>query len=129
MEVDGWAWCRSTDEESGDELPDHIAPTDCVDKGPLDALMLGLWDMCNEDGLFRYDVTACSTKVLPGQYGFIAQLNEGRATKKRPTEFRVDQVCALMQSKVSCPCFSTSFECSKLRRQHFCLCLSNLFVL
>lgn len=45
-----------------------------------------------ERGLFRYDVTACETKVLAGNYGFIAQLNEGRHLKKRPTEFRVDTV-------------------------------------
>ena len=37
-------------------------------------------------------MTACPTKVIPGMFGFVAQLNEGRATKKRPTEFRVDQV-------------------------------------
>lgn len=43
-------------------------------------------------GLFRYDVTACETKVIPGEYGFIAQLNEGRHLKKRLTEFRVDKV-------------------------------------
>ncbi|KAG1328151.1 putative GDP-L-galactose phosphorylase 1 [Cocos nucifera] len=43
-------------------------------------------------GLFRYDVTACETKVIPGEHGFIAQLNEGRHLKKRPTEFRVDRV-------------------------------------
>lgn len=43
-------------------------------------------------GLFRYDVTACESKVIPGTQGFIAQLNEGGHLKKRPTEFRVDQV-------------------------------------
>lgn len=43
-------------------------------------------------GLFRYDVTTCKTKVIPGNYGFIAQLNEGRHLKKCLTEFRVDQV-------------------------------------
>ncbi|XP_073155038.1 GDP-L-galactose phosphorylase 1-like isoform X2 [Henckelia pumila] len=43
-------------------------------------------------GLFRYDVTSCETKVIPGKYGFIAQLNEGRHLKKRPTEFRIDKV-------------------------------------
>jgi len=43
-------------------------------------------------GLFRYDVTACDTKIIPGRYGFIAQLNKGRHLKKRPTEFRVDKV-------------------------------------
>lgn len=31
-------------------------------------------------------------QMLPGEYGFIAQLNEGRHLQKRPTEFRVDQV-------------------------------------
>ena len=58
----------------------------------LDTLLLALWEDCADQGLFRYDVTACPTRVVPGVYGFIAQLNEGRATKKRPTEFRVDQV-------------------------------------
>lgn len=43
-------------------------------------------------GLFQYDVTTCETKVIPGERGFIAQLNEGRHLKKRPTEFRVDRV-------------------------------------
>lgn len=58
----------------------------------LDALLLGEWEDRMQRGLFRYDVTACETKVIPGQYGFIAQLNEGRHLKKRPTEFRVDKV-------------------------------------
>jgi len=50
-------------------------------------------------GLFRYDVTACETKVIPGEHGFIAQLNEGRHLKKRPTEFRVDRVLQPFDSK------------------------------
>ncbi|KAJ8766566.1 hypothetical protein K2173_023813 [Erythroxylum novogranatense] len=58
----------------------------------LDYLLLGQWEDRMRRGLFRYDVTACETKVIPGQFGFIAQLNEGRHLKKRPTEFRVDKV-------------------------------------
>ncbi|KAL8162530.1 hypothetical protein V2J09_014019 [Rumex salicifolius] len=58
----------------------------------LDSLLLGEWENRTERGLFRYDVTACETKVIPGEYGFVAQLNEGRHLKKRPTEFRVDKV-------------------------------------
>ncbi|XP_068666091.1 GDP-L-galactose phosphorylase 2-like [Aristolochia californica] len=58
----------------------------------LDTLLLGEWEDRVSRGLFRYDVTACETKVIPGEYGFIAQLNEGRHLKKRPTEFRVDRV-------------------------------------
>ncbi|CAK9163909.1 unnamed protein product [Ilex paraguariensis] len=58
----------------------------------LDSLLLGEWEDRVQRGLFRYDVTACETKVIPGDYGFIAQLNEGRHLKKRPTEFRVDKV-------------------------------------
>ncbi|GMH05760.1 hypothetical protein Nepgr_007600 [Nepenthes gracilis] len=58
----------------------------------LESLLLGEWEDRMHRGLFRYDVTACETKVIPGQYGFIAQLNEGRHLKKRPTEFRVDKV-------------------------------------
>lgn len=58
----------------------------------LHSLLLGQWEDRMKQGLFRYDVTTCETKIIPGEYGFIAQLNEGRHLKKRPTEFRVDQV-------------------------------------
>ncbi|KAG0499786.1 hypothetical protein HPP92_004477 [Vanilla planifolia] len=58
----------------------------------LNTLVLGQWEERMNRGLFRYDVTACETKVIPGVHGFVAQLNEGRHLKKRPTEFRVDQV-------------------------------------
>jgi GDP-L-galactose phosphorylase len=58
----------------------------------LDSLILAEWEDRAEQGLFRYDVTACPTCVLSGSYGFIAQLNEGRLSKKRPTEFCIDQV-------------------------------------
>ncbi|KAL7217086.1 hypothetical protein ACSBR1_028906 [Camellia fascicularis] len=58
----------------------------------LDSLLLGEWEDRMQKGLFRYDVTACETKVIPGGYGFVAQLNEGRHLKKRPTEFQVDKV-------------------------------------
>ncbi|XP_059662450.1 GDP-L-galactose phosphorylase 1-like [Cornus florida] len=58
----------------------------------LDSLILGEWEDRMQRGLFRYDVTACQTKVIPGEFGFIAQLNEGRHLNKRPTEFRVDRV-------------------------------------
>lgn len=58
----------------------------------LDNLLLGQWEDRMSQGLFRYDVTLCETRIIPGNYGFIAQLNEGRHMKKRPTEFRVDQV-------------------------------------
>lgn len=40
----------------------------------------------------RYDVSVCPTKVVPGSMGFVAQLNVGRATQKRATEFKLDQV-------------------------------------
>ncbi|KAF8409605.1 hypothetical protein HHK36_005683 [Tetracentron sinense] len=67
----------------------------CGDETPvafLDSLLLGEWEDRMQKGFFRYDVTACETKVIPSEYGFIAQLNEGRHLKKRPTEFRVDKV-------------------------------------
>jgi len=55
-------------------------------------LLLGQWEDRMTQGLFRYDVTSCETKLIPGNLGFVAQLNEGRHLKKRPTEFRVDRV-------------------------------------
>ncbi|XP_043693653.1 GDP-L-galactose phosphorylase 2-like [Telopea speciosissima] len=65
----------------------------------LDSLLLGEWEDRMQRGLFRYDVTACETKVIPGEYGFIAQLNEGRHLKKRPTEFQVDKVLQQFDGK------------------------------
>ncbi|CAN6445646.1 unnamed protein product [Victoria cruziana] len=58
----------------------------------FDTLLMGEWEDRMNRGLFRYDVTACETKVIPGNYGFIAQLNEGRRLEKRPTEFGVGRV-------------------------------------
>lgn len=58
----------------------------------LDTALTAMWEECLADGLFRYDLSTTSTKVIPGKLGLIAQLNLGRATMKRPTEFRVDQV-------------------------------------
>lgn len=58
----------------------------------LSDLLLGQWEERMSKGLFQYDVTACETKIIPGIFGFIAQLNEGRHLKKRPTQFRIDQV-------------------------------------
>lgn len=62
----------------------------------LDSVLLAEWEDRHERGLFRYDVTACPTKAVAGAYGFIAQLNEGRGSKKRPTEFTADKVCSLL---------------------------------
>ena len=62
------------------------------EKSFLRGLLFGQWEDRMRRGLFRYDVTTCETKIIPGELGFVAQLNEGRHTKKRPTEFRVDRV-------------------------------------
>ncbi|GER43918.1 GDP-L-galactose phosphorylase 1 [Striga asiatica] len=85
-----YAFKKANEVGSGKSLVSTVkneAPTDF-----LNSLLLGEWEDRMKRGLFRYDVTACETKVIPGEYGFIAQLNEGRHLKKRPTEFRVDKV-------------------------------------
>ncbi len=93
------SWCRSwlsgaSDEEgSGSEGRVPSPPSsDAEGTSLLDTVLLAEWEDRAEQGLFRYDVTACPTKVVPGAYGFVAQFNEGRGSKKRPTEFRVDKV-------------------------------------
>lgn len=79
-----------------------------------------------KQGLFRYDVTTCETKIIPGDFGFIAQLNEGRHLKKRPTEFRVDQVLQPFDdtkfnfTKVGQEEVLFRFEQGKHTRSHFC---------
>ena len=53
-------------------------------------------------------------KVLPGEFGFVAQLNEGRHSKKRPTEFRVDQVLQAYDPK--------KFNFSKVGQEEVLFC-------
>ncbi len=61
--------------------------------GTLDTLVAALWEDCAARGLFRYDVASCATRVLRGsRWRWVVQLNEGRATKKRPTELKLDAV-------------------------------------
>ena len=50
------------------------------------------WEIRLANGIFHYDVTSCPNKVVNGRFQYIAQLNEGRANKKRATEFKLDQV-------------------------------------
>ncbi|XP_066307673.1 GDP-L-galactose phosphorylase 2-like isoform X2 [Miscanthus floridulus] len=50
------------------------------------------WDDRKMRGLFHHDISSCETKVLPGEYNFVATLIEGRDQKKRPTEFTMNQV-------------------------------------
>ncbi|OAY82608.1 GDP-L-galactose phosphorylase 1-like isoform X1 [Ananas comosus] len=54
--------------------------------------LLEEWDDRKVRGLFHHDIAACETKVLPGKHNFIIVLIEGRDLKKRPTEFRIDEV-------------------------------------
>lgn len=61
-------------------------------RSTIDTVVTSLWDDCAARGLFRYDVSQCDSKIVPGKWGWVAQLNEGRASKKRPTELRVDAV-------------------------------------
>ncbi|KAG2443234.1 hypothetical protein HYH02_009307 [Chlamydomonas schloesseri] len=58
----------------------------------LEQVVMSLWEDRADRGMFRYDVSQCASRVLPGAAGYLAQLNEGRATKKRPTEFSADRV-------------------------------------
>ncbi|KAL3701801.1 hypothetical protein R1sor_019823 [Riccia sorocarpa] len=58
----------------------------------LDEIIQHEWQEREKKNLFRYNVAECESKLLQGPSGYIAQLNEGRHSKKRPTEFRVDEV-------------------------------------
>ncbi|XAR51464.1 GDP-L-galactose phosphorylase [Bertholletia excelsa] len=87
-----YAFKKDEDELTDNSKGNHSSSGEGHPIAFLNNLLLGHWDERMARGLFRYDVTTCETKIIPGSYGFIAQLNEGRHLKKRPTEFRVDQV-------------------------------------
>ncbi|XP_073029628.1 GDP-L-galactose phosphorylase 1-like isoform X2 [Primulina eburnea] len=74
-------------------LEDHKSVTLGCDRNFLGSCWLpGQWEDRMRRGLFKHDVTSCETKVIPGKYGFIAQLNKGSHIKKPPTEFRIDKI-------------------------------------
>jgi len=83
------AFGEETESASGDFSSASLSD---LGQSAFDDILLAHWEDRAEMGLFRYDVTECATKVLPGKLNFVAQLNEGRALKKRPTEYAVDQV-------------------------------------
>lgn len=64
-----------------------------TDASEFDRILISAWEDRFAGGLFRYDVTAVSTKVIDGEKKYVAQFNIGRATNKRPTEFSIDKVC------------------------------------
>jgi len=68
------------------------SPKSGLPRSVLDNILISEWDKRAAQGLFRYDVTTVESKLLPGKWGFISQCNEGRGSKKRATEYRVDQV-------------------------------------
>ncbi|BDA41606.1 GDP-D-glucose phosphorylase 1 [Coccomyxa sp. Obi] len=89
------SWLSGSSDDEGSATEGRVPSPPSSDGGSnslLDTVLLAEWEDRAEQGLFRYDVTACPTKMVPGAYGFVAQFNEGRGSKKRPTEFRVDRV-------------------------------------
>lgn len=109
------SWLSGSSDDEGSASEGRVPSPPSSDGGGnslLDTVLLAEWEDRAEQGLFRYDVTACPTKMVPGAYGFVAQFNEGRGSKKRPTEFRVDRVCCFAASTMIafvlvCICVST----------------------
>lgn len=90
-DIDGYASSVSDDEDDDNDswgLSGYV-----TDASEFDRILISAWEDRFAGGLFRYDVTAVSTKVIDGKKKYVAQFNIGRATNKRPTEFSVDKVC------------------------------------
>ncbi|OUS43144.1 hypothetical protein BE221DRAFT_208128 [Ostreococcus tauri] len=90
-DIDGYSDDYSDEEDDDDDswgLTGYV-----TDASEFDRILISLWEDRFAGGLFRYDVTAVSTKVIEGKKQYVAQFNIGRATNKRPTEFSVDKVC------------------------------------
>lgn len=75
-----------------DENARSNSPPDVNNRSLFDHHVCTGWDQCVKLQKFKYDLSSTESRILPGTLGFVAQLNEGRATQKRQTEFRVDKV-------------------------------------
>ncbi|OQV20525.1 putative GDP-D-glucose phosphorylase 1 [Hypsibius exemplaris] len=52
----------------------------------FDLLLQSTWKSAGDSGVFRYKLDTVDTKVIKGDFGFIAQLNTKRAQERRPPE-------------------------------------------
>ena len=46
----------------------------------FDRLLLGRWEEAMRDGVFRYDLQEVASRTVPGQYGFVALVNDTKIT-------------------------------------------------
>jgi len=85
---------NATDSDQADSVDQENGCVKIVmnNSNKMRSFLMASWERCSVRGLFNYDVTKYRTKMLPGSHGFLLQLNEGRITKKRQTEFLVDKV-------------------------------------
>lgn len=79
-------------------VPAPLALPPLGSRTALDNLILTEWESRARKGLFRYDVRECRTKLLPGSFRFVAQLNPGRLSQKRPSQVRIDAVDQIWDS-------------------------------
>ncbi|XP_076320721.1 GDP-D-glucose phosphorylase 1 isoform X3 [Tachypleus tridentatus] len=56
----------------------------------FDQVLQKKWETAMKNGYFRYHLDKLDTKVLPGKYGFIAQLNVKRAQERRKPQDVID---------------------------------------
>ncbi|KAJ8044839.1 GDP-D-glucose phosphorylase 1 [Holothuria leucospilota] len=64
---------------------DYVLQSDWEDtkNSRFDKKLQSSWDEAREGGHFRYDLKDLTTRILPGEFGFVAQLNTKRATHRR----------------------------------------------
>jgi GDP-L-galactose phosphorylase len=92
-DIDGYESSENTEDDDDDDDDSWGLSGYVTDASEFDRILISAWEDRFAGGLFRYDVTAVSTKVIVGNKQYVAQFNIGRATNKRPTEFSIDKVC------------------------------------
>jgi len=97
-EMENYGWSSSSEDEEF-EIVAYKDMETVKRQSLVEKMLLSSWDEKSERGLFKYDVSKCPSKKIPGRFEFVAQLNEGRATQKRQTEFKMDNVCQNFDGK------------------------------
>lgn len=69
------------------DVSDFSVTTEEGQKSKFDKLLETLWDSRMVEGIFRYELGDLETRILPGKYGFVAQLNVKRAQQRRKPQF------------------------------------------
>lgn len=104
--------------EYGEEdLVYDVAPSREPKPTRFDQLLQSKWNEAMANGHFWYKLEKLETRILPGKYGFVAQLNTKRAQERRKPQ-HINSICMPFDGSI--------FNFTKLKEGEMLFSLKNV---